>query len=145
MSTQSGYVPSSADINDPRRLKAFRTIKLLAGGYLGISVLSLVAIAVLRNHPAEVNSAVWTHGIIVVASALLTFSLAFRAARGARRAFLRLRIVSLVMVAAIAVIIALPGTFPVWMKIEQGACGLLLLGVAGLVNGALLRSSFAAR
>jgi hypothetical protein len=49
------------------------------------------------------------------------------------------------MLVAIAVIIALPGTFPLWMKIEQGVCGLLLLGVVLVVNGKHLRSAFATR
>jgi hypothetical protein len=31
------------------------------------------------------------------------------------------------------------------MKLEQGACGLLLLGVVALVNGRQLRSFFAGR
>ena len=43
------------------------------------------------------------------------------------------------------VIIALPGTFPLWMKVEQGVCGFLLLGVIGIVNGRHLRSLFAGR
>ena len=47
--------------------------------------------------------------------------------------------------AAIAVIIALPGTFPLWMKAEQGACGLLLTGVVAIVNGKHARSLFAAK
>lgn len=55
-----------------------------------------------------------------------------------------MRIVSGVMVGAIAVIIALPGSFPLWLKLEQGVCGLLLLGVVALVNGRRLRSLFAA-
>ncbi len=38
------------------------------------------------------------------------------------------------MVVAIRVIIALPGTFPVWLKVEQGLCGLLLIGVVILAN-----------
>ena len=49
------------------------------------------------------------------------------------------------MVVAIAVIIVLPGTFPLWMKIEQGACGLLLAGVVVIVNGGHMRSLFAAK
>ncbi|HEX9335628.1 MAG TPA: hypothetical protein VF892_07070 [Pseudonocardiaceae bacterium] len=124
---------------------AFRGIRLLAGGYLGISVLTLAAIVLLRNHTAIVNDAVWVRGTIVVASSVLTLLFTVRAARGSRRAFLRLRILTGVMVVAIAVIIALPGTFPLWMKIEQGVCGLLLLGVVVLVNGRRMRSSFAAR
>ena len=143
MSNPSTYRRSAADTNRPRAVKAFRSIKLLVSSYLGISALTVVAIVLLRNHTAEVNSAVWTRGIIVVASALLTFSFTVRAARGARRAYLRLRIISIVMPVAIVVIIALPGTFPLWMKIEQGVCGLVLAGVAVLVNGEHLRSSFA--
>lgn len=130
-------------LTDPRTRKAFRGTKLLVGAYLGLSVLTLAAVVVLRGDPAIVTDAVWVRGTIVVASALLTFSFATRAARGSRKAFLRLRIVSGVMLVAIVVILALPGTFPLWLKIEQGACGLLLLGVAILVNGRQLRSRFA--
>lgn len=144
--TQTTHIRQSAGtFTEPRTVAAFRRIKLLLGGYLGVSALTLAGIAVMRHHTAEVDAAVWTRGTIVVASALLTFFFAVCAARGARWAFLRLRIVSLVMVAAVAVIIALPGTFPVWMKIEQGICGLLMLGVVRLVNGKHLRSLFARR
>jgi hypothetical protein len=132
-------------LNHPTTLTALRQTRLLVTGYLAISVLSLVAIVLLRNHTAQVTSAVWTHGIIVAASALLTFTFTARAVRGSRRAYLRLRIASAIMLAAIAVIIAIPGSFPLWMKIEQGACGLILLGVVAIVNGRQLRSSFAAR
>ncbi|MFI0151218.1 hypothetical protein [Streptomyces lydicus] len=44
------------------------------------------------------------------------------------------------MLVAIAVILAVPGAFPLWLKIEQGVCGLVLLGVAALVNGKHLRA-----
>ena len=143
---QNTYNPQSASpFTEPRTVETFRKIKLLLGGYLGVSALTLAGIAVMRHHTAEVNSAVWTRGTIVVASALLTFSFAVCAARGARWAFLRLRIVSLVMVVAVAAIVSLPGTFPVWMKIEQGVCGLLMLGVVRLINGRHLRSLFARR
>jgi hypothetical protein len=47
------------------------------------------------------------------------------------------------MVAAVAVIVPLPNLLPLWMRIEQGACGLLLLGVVVTVNGRHLRSLFA--
>ena len=132
-------------LSRPATWTAFRSVKLLVGGYLTISVLTLVAIVVLRHHAAVVTSAVWVRGVIVVASALLMSAFAVRAARGSRRAYLRLRIVSAIMVAAIVVIVALPGTFPLWMRVEQGVCGFLLLGVIGIVNGRHLRSLFAGR
>lgn len=124
---------------------AFRRVLALIGTYLGVSVLTLGAIVLLRDHPSMVTDAVWVRATIVVASALLTLSFARRAARGSKKAFLRLRIVSGVMLVAIAVIVALPGAFPVWLRLEQAVCGLLLLGVAVLVNGRELRSRFAAR
>lgn len=136
---------SPAALNHPRTTAAFRKVKLLACGYLGISALAVVAIVLLRHHPAEVNSAVWTHGIVVAASALVAFGLAVRAARGSRCAFRRLRIGSAVIVLAIAVTIALPGSFPLWMKAEQGVAGLFMIGIAVLVNRSHLRSLFAAK
>ncbi|HEY4019617.1 MAG TPA: hypothetical protein VGM75_13065 [Pseudonocardiaceae bacterium] len=135
---------SSAAI-DTRHSGTFRNVKALVGTYLGVSVANVIAIVLLRNNVTMVNDAVWVRSIIVLASALLTLSFVVRAARGSRRAFLRLRLVSAVMTVAIAVIIALPGTFPTWLKIEQGVCGLLLLGVVALVNGKALRSAFAAK
>jgi len=144
VTTQRTSTPPAA-VDHPRTAAAFRRIKLLAGGYLGISALAVVAIVLLRHHPAEVTSAVWTHGVLVAASALVAFGLAVRAARGSRGAYRRLRISSAVIVVAIAVIIALPGSFPLWMKAEQGLAGLFMTGVAVLVNRSHLRSLFAAR
>jgi hypothetical protein len=65
-------------------------------------VLALVAIVLLRDNAAVVDSAVWIRGVAVVASAALTCVFTARAAGGSRRALLRLRIVSVVMVVAIA-------------------------------------------
>ncbi|HTJ38616.1 MAG TPA: hypothetical protein VL738_35740 [Dactylosporangium sp.] len=100
-----------------------RTPRILAAGYFGLSLLTLAVIIVLRHHTAVVNAAVWIRGSIVVGSAALTNVFALR---GDVR---RLRIVSIVMTIAIAVIVAVPGPFPLWLKLEQVVCGLLLLGV----------------
>ncbi|MFE3548088.1 hypothetical protein ACFXN2_05355 [Streptomyces kronopolitis] len=131
-------------LHHPRSLAAFRGAKLLVGGYLALSVLALVAIVLLRDHPALVNDAVWVRGSIVVASASVMFGCAVHAARGSRGAWRRLRVISGVMVGAIVVIIVVPGAFPVWLKWEQGAWGILLIGVVLLVNGRQLRGVFAA-
>ncbi|NDZ77326.1 hypothetical protein G3I19_02065 [Streptomyces sp. SID10853] len=132
-------------LNHPRSLAAFRTTKLLATGYLAISVATLAVIALLRNNTSAVNDAVWTRGGFVVLSASVTCLCAARAARGSRGAYRRLRILSGVMVPVIALIIALPGTFPLWMKTDQGLCGLVLLGIVATVNGKHLRELFAGR
>jgi hypothetical protein len=118
----------------------FRPVLLLTGGYATLSVLTLIAIVVFRNDHTIVTDAVWVRATLVVASSLLTFAFARSAARGSRKGLLRLRIVSGVMLVAIVVIVALPGLFPVWLRIEQAVCGLLLLGVTVLVNGRRARA-----
>jgi hypothetical protein len=136
---------SAISIDHHARAKvALRTVTALVGSYLAISILTLVAIIVFRNNPAIVNTAVWIRGSIVVASAALMFLFAVRASGGAARAFLRVRLISAIMLVAIVVIIALPGTFPLWMKLEQALCGVLLFVVVILVNSRRLRLFFAA-
>lgn len=122
---------------------ALRTAKGLVGCYLVLSVATFVAIVALHDHPGIVNSAVWIRGTIVAAASVLMFMFAAQTARGSRRGYLRLRIASAAMVVAIAVIVSLPGTFPVWFRIEQAVCGLLLVGVVVSVNGRRLRALFA--
>ena len=81
--------------------------------------------------------------MIVVAAAGLMLLFAARAMQGSRGAYRRLRIISIVTVVAIAAIIASPGPFPAWLKVEQGLCGLIMAGVAVLANGSRLRALFA--
>jgi hypothetical protein len=119
-----------------------KTLKILAASYLAVSILTLVAVVLLRHHPSIVTDAVWVRTSIVAVSTALTFTFAVRAAGGSRGAYRRLRILSLVMLVAIGVIIALPGTFPVWLKVEQGLCGVLLLGVVIVANRRPTRALF---
>lgn len=62
----------------------------------------------LRNHGDEVNRTVWVRRVIVAASAVLTVRFAAGAARGERRSYLRLQIITTVMPVAVLVLIALP-------------------------------------
>ena len=131
------------DLTYPRTAE-FRAIRRLVLAYLTVSVVALAAIVLMRNDAAEVNSAVWTRGVIVVVTAALMLLFATRAAQGSRGAYRRLRIISIVTVVAIAAIIASPGTFPLWLKLEQGLCGLIMAGVAVLANRPRLRALFEA-
>jgi phosphatidylglycerophosphate synthase len=121
---------------------AFRGARLLAGAYLGLSVLTLAVIALFHNHASMVDSAAWVRATIVVASSAVTYLCAVAAERGSRGAYRRLRILSLVMVAAIVVLVALPGSLPLWLKAEQSACGVLLLAIVVMVNGRDARALF---
>jgi hypothetical protein len=130
---------------DRHTRSALRALTALVAAYLGLSVATLVVIVVLKDNPAIVNLAAWIRGSFAVANAILLFVFARRAAVGVPRAFLRVRIISVVVLAAIVVIISLPGTFPLWLRLEQAACGLLLLAVVIVTNRRKLRTFFATR
>jgi hypothetical protein len=136
---------NDTELQEANSRKAFSLVKALLVGYLAVSVATLAVVVLLRNDASVVNPAVWIRGTIVAASSLLTLAFAVRAARGSRGAYRRLRIITAVMTVAIVVIIALPGTFPLWMKFEQAVCGLLLLSVVAIINGRPVRALFATR
>jgi hypothetical protein len=106
-----------------RTLRDMKTTRILVAGYLVLSVLTVVAVFLMRHHAGLVNPAVWVRTCIVASSAALMMSFVLRNAKK------RLRLVSTIMLVAIAVILAVPGDFPLWLKVEQAVCGLLLAGV----------------
>ncbi|GAA4596349.1 hypothetical protein GCM10023194_68320 [Planotetraspora phitsanulokensis] len=134
---------SDEALNHPHSVAAFRGMKLAVGGYAGFSLLTLVAVYLLRHNPALVNDTAWIRGGIVAGTSVLMLSFVTGAARGRRRAYLRLRIASALMVVSIAALVVLPGLLPAWMRIEQSVCGLLLAAVVVIANGKHLRSMFA--
>ncbi|TDU02631.1 hypothetical protein EDD99_1032 [Streptomyces sp. 846.5] len=138
----SATAPAPELLEHPENRTVLRRLNLLVRGYLTVSVVTLAAIALLRDHSGVVNSAVWIRGTFMVISALVTTALAARAARGSRGAYRRLRIISALMLAAIVAIISVPGPFPLWMKVDQAVCGLVLVGVVVTANGARLRALF---
>jgi hypothetical protein len=135
-------IGTSAGRTEDLRRAAFRPVVALVACYAGLSVLTLAAIIVFRDDDTIVNDAAWIRGSIVAATSVLLLVFTLRASGGARRAYLRVRIVSPVLLAAVVVIVALPGTFPGWMRIEQAVCGALLIATVVLVNTRRIRSSF---
>lgn len=114
--------------------KELSTIKTLVGGYVAISVGAVIALIALHNHHNLATKEAWVHGIIVATTALLMALFTRGMIHGSAKARLRLRITTAIMLVAIAVTSAIPGDFPLWMKVEQGVCGVLLLGVVILIN-----------
>ncbi|MEV4137263.1 hypothetical protein AB0J72_34450 [Dactylosporangium sp. NPDC049742] len=115
-------------------------VKLLAA-FLTISLATVVAAVVMRHDPALVTSAVWIRTPLVAASAAVLLFLARRAATGDRGSFRRLRIISIVVLAAIAGVVAWPNAFPTWLRVEQAVCGVFMLSVVVCTNLRTVRSS----
>jgi hypothetical protein len=131
-------------VADPGSTPAFRLVHRLLLGYFTLSVVNVAAITVMRHDPHLVTPTVWVRAVIVAVAAALSLWFAAAAAGGSRRGFLRLRIVSVIVTVAIVMIVALLGMLPLWMRLEQAACGLLMAPVAVLTNGRKLRQLFSA-
>lgn len=84
-------------------------------------------IAVLAVFGVGVDSAVWIRGSFVVASGIVLLAIARAAVRGSRSALIRLRIIMPVVLAAVIVIVSIPGLLPDWARVEQAVCGALML------------------
>ncbi|WP_007509714.1 MULTISPECIES: hypothetical protein [Pseudofrankia] len=124
--------------DQPRAQAALAGVQLLAAGYLGLSVVALLAALVLRGQVPMVYAAAGGR----VLSGIVVVILSRRAARGIRQAFQRLRIVSAIITVTVTPVLVMP-RLPGWLKLEHVACGLLMLTVVLRVNGHRLRSAFA--
>ena len=129
-------------MKNPRTRGAFRRIEILFGGYLVLSALTVLAAFILRDDAAVMSRSVWIRGSVALASAIILLLSALSAARGSAQAYLRVRLISAMAVVPIVVVITIPDTIPVLMKLEQGICGLFLLGVVAIVNSRHLREAF---
>jgi hypothetical protein len=112
------------------RGQQFRPIKLLVLCYVALAVVGFGVTLGLRDDPQFVDTTVWVRNSTVLLTSVLMYGLAESAARGNRSAFKRLRIVSIVIPVAVIVLIAIPGAIPMWMKLQQALCGLVVAAVA---------------
>ncbi len=127
---------------DLARRTAFRPVLILLAGFLVVSAVMEAVLIVLTTTRGAIDSAVWTRCSLVLGSSIILLLFAVRAARGARRSWLRVRIISPIVVTAVVVVVAIPGFLPDWVRLEQGVCGALVLGVVILVNRPRARALF---
>jgi hypothetical protein len=132
----------------------FRPVIVLFAAFALVS-LAMEAVLVVQSTglpripSVSVDGAVWTRCSLVLASAVVLLLLAVGASRGSRPAWRRLRIISPIVVVAVVVIVSIPGFLPDWVRLEQAACGALVLPAAILLNlprtAALFRKTSVAR
>jgi hypothetical protein len=136
---------TSPTVTDPDARAKLHIAQVLLGGYAAVSVLTLLAIVVFSGNPDIVTDAVWIRGSIIAVASLITFAIGASMAKGSRSNYRRVRIIALAQVVAIVVIESIPGSFPVWFKIVNGVCGVLLVIVVLLTSARTVRTAFAAR
>jgi hypothetical protein len=126
----------------PTTTTRVRTIRALCGLYLAATVATLGFLAWKRDDSALVTTDAWVHEVVLLAFAVVLVRVAKRAAAGNARAYLRLRIIS-VVVPVVAIVEAIVPGFPGWMRVEQVGYGLVLLAVTALANTRGAREAFA--
>lgn len=116
-----------------------RLVTRLLIGFLAMSVGLAIATFLLRDH---VQGVVWGRVIgLMVASPLYLF-FANRMAAGRRWAYVRLKVLSVIGTIGITLLVSLPGPYPAWMRIEQGAQGLILLALAAVLTRPAIKARF---
>lgn len=128
------HLPTAAAVHATARRAAFRPVLLLLWSFVALSAAMVAFLAVLTAVGVDVDIAIWVRCSIVLASAVLLLVFGIGAARGSRNALLRLRIVAPIVVAAVVVIVSIPGFLPDWVRVEQAVCGALVLPVAIIAN-----------
>jgi hypothetical protein len=112
----------------------FRPMLVLIAAFVLISAAMEGVLVVQSVTGTFVDSSVWIRCSLVLASSIVLMLLTVGASRGRRGAWIRLRIITVVVVIAVIVIVSIPGFLPGWVRVEQGVCGALVLPVAILLN-----------
>ncbi|MGW5688379.1 hypothetical protein [Nonomuraea sp. NPDC003754] len=142
METTNRTTAETARPDRPHTRRAFATAKILVAAYGALSAAVLVTVAILSTTGHAVTSFMWGRSAGVLASAAVAYWLTVLAARGARWAYLRMRVITVIMPIAIIAIDMIPGMLPAWFVMTQAVCALPVAAAAFVVNGSRLRAAF---
>lgn len=129
-------------LDRPRGRHAFGTVRRLVAVHGTLSALVFMTIASLAVIDHTVTSFMWGRSAGVLASAAVIYWLTLLASKGARWAYLRVRILSSLMPIVIVAVDAVPGVCPAWFAGIQAVCALPLAGAAFISYGSGLRAAF---
>ncbi|WP_156096581.1 hypothetical protein [Amycolatopsis jejuensis] len=123
-------------------MESLNKVKMLALVYGGFSAVVLGAVVAESIAGYEVSGFMWGRAGGMFASAVVAYWLTGLAARGSRGAFIRLRIISVVVpIAVVAIDCSVPGALPLWFVVLQVAGAVALVPAAFIVNR--MRAAFA--
>ncbi|MFJ9415203.1 hypothetical protein ACIRPT_13680 [Streptomyces sp. NPDC101227] len=131
----------AARLHHPSTQRAFGKAKILIAAYGALSLAVLMTVAVLAITGHSATSFMWGRSGGVLASAAVLYWLTVLASRGTRWAYLRVRILSVLMPFVITAVDMIPGVCPLWFALAQATCAVPLLGAAFISNGSGLRAA----
>lgn len=108
-------------------MKILHTARLLVAAYLGLSLLSVIVVAITGG-----NTETWVHTIIITIMAILLFVVAHNMTKGKDKALLRVRIVVAILIPALLITLIVLA-IPLWLRIEHALAIVVLVPVALIV------------
>ncbi|WP_217183719.1 hypothetical protein [Streptomyces sp. AC495_CC817] len=140
----AGHAIDEADLRHPRTRRAFTWILWLLVAELVLGVGAVVVALVLATEGEPVPFAVWMRTLVVLAMTATLFYFAWRASRGWRWAYQRLRLFAQIFPVITLVMAAIPGLYPFWMVTEQIVFSLIMIGIADFLTSDHMRAAFRA-
>lgn len=129
-------------VEHPRTRRAFTWISWLLALELLIGLAALVVGIVLFARGTVLAFPVWMRILVVLGMTATLFYFAWRAQKGYRWAYSRLRLFSKIFPVITLVMAAIPGLFPFWMVTEQIVFSLVLIGIADFLDSDHMRRVF---
>ncbi|GGR16937.1 hypothetical protein ACFOE1_07535 [Agromyces mediolanus] len=129
-------------VEHPRTRRAFTWISWLLALELLIGLAALVVAIVLFAQGTVLAFPVWMRILVVLGMTATLFYFAWRAQKGYRWAYSRLRLFSKIFPVITLVMAAIPGLFPFWMVTEQIVFSLILIGIADFLDSDHMRRVF---
>ncbi|MFF3736315.1 hypothetical protein [Streptomyces sp. NPDC002566] len=142
METNAHSTAEAALLNTPRTQGAFDTAKSSIKVYGALSATALFAVIAVSVSGDTANTFMWIRAVLLPVVAVLVYRMTGSASRGSRRAFERVRALTVVMPIAIIGVDLIPGVCPPWYAVMQVVCMLPVIRVAFVTRGPALCAAF---
>ncbi|GAU68777.1 hypothetical protein SSP35_09_00200 [Streptomyces sp. NBRC 110611] len=142
MGQATGTLVEEAQLSSPQVQEAFGRLRTSVVLYGVISAIVLGTVAVLAFGGQSVTSFMWVRSAILLAVSVLIHRMVVSAAQGSRRAYERVRTLTVILPIAIIGVDLIPGLCPSWFAVMQGVSALALVLAATVTRGAQLRTVF---
>lgn len=126
----------------PKTRRAFTWIMWLLLVELLIGAGAVVIALVLALDGEGVSFAVWMRTVVVLGMTATLFYFAWRAQRGWRWAYRRLRLFAQIFPVITLVMAAIPNLYPAWMVTEQIIFSLIMIGIADFLTSDHMRDAY---
>ncbi|MGH4035060.1 hypothetical protein ACQB60_39775 [Actinomycetota bacterium Odt1-20B] len=123
-------------------VEVFDTLKKSIALYGVISAIVLGTVAALAALGDPGTPFMWIRSVLLLAVSWPLHRMAVGASEGSRRAYERLRTLTVVLPVAIVAVDLIPGVCPAWFAVMQGLSALALVYGACLTRGSGARAAF---